>query len=236
MPKLFALPALVAGSTALAASAFAQVQPAQALQDPAQVAAAAEEFLQLQAAGYPGAATVSVEPPRLAHHARCDRLEPFLSSGQRLRSRMTVGVRCAAPQTWTTYVQANLSIQGHYYVANRGINVGDTLSLDDLNAREGDILRLSNGVVFDPSQVVGHIAQQRIPVGSPIKSSALRDPNSIVRGQAVRTEARGVGFVANGEGQALQSGAPGAQIQVRTSSGQIVTGTVVNGTTVQVTM
>jgi flagella basal body P-ring formation protein FlgA len=145
-------------------------------------------------------------------------------------------VRCVAPQAWTTYVQASLSIQGYYYVANRNINVGDTLGLDDLAAREGDILRLSNGVVFDPSQVVGYIAQQRIAVGAPVKSSALRDAASIVRGQAVRTEARGVGFVAHGEGQALQGGAPGAQIQVRTSSGQVVTGTVVNATTVQVAM
>ncbi|WP_442597152.1 flagellar basal body P-ring formation chaperone FlgA [Parapusillimonas sp. JC17] len=236
MPKLFALLTLIAGSSALLTVSAAWGQRAQSLQDPAQVVAEVEAFLQAQAVVYPGSASISVETPRLGQQSQCDRLEPFLSSGQRLRSRMTVGVRCMAPNAWTTYVQANLSIQGYYYVANRSINVGDTLGLDDLNAREGDILRLSNGVVFDPSQVVGYIAQQRIPVGAPIKSSALRDPDSIVRGQAVRTEARGVGFVANGEGQALQSGAPGAQIQVRTSSGQIVTGTVVNGTTVQVTM
>ncbi len=236
MPKLFALLTLIAGSSALLTVSAAWGQRAQSLQDPAQVVAEVEAFLQAQAAAYPGSASISVETPRLGQQAQCNRLEPFLSSGQRLRSRMTVGVRCMAPNAWTTYVQANLSIQGYFYVANRSINVGDTLGLDDLNAREGDILRLSNGVVFDPSQVVGYIAQQRIPVGAPVKSSALRDPNSIVRGQAVRTEARGVGFVANGEGQALQSGAPGAQIQVRTSSGQIVTGTVVNGTTVQVTM
>jgi flagella basal body P-ring formation protein FlgA len=236
MPKLLALLALIAGSSTLLMTTGAWGQQTQALQDPAQVTAEVEAFLMGHAAGYPGAATISVETPRLNQQAQCDHLEPFLSGGQRLRSRMTVGVRCMAPQAWTTYVQANLSIQGYYYAANRSINVGDTLSLDDLNAREGDILRLSNGVVFDPSHVVGHIAQQRISAGAAIKSSALRDPNSIVRGQAVRTEARGVGFVANGEGQALQSGPPGAQIQVRTSSGQIVTGTVVSGTTVRVTM
>jgi len=42
--------------------------------------------------------------------------------------------------------------------------------------------------------------------------------------------------VATGEGQALESGAPGTQIQVRTSSGQIITGTVIDAHTVQVMM
>nr|WP_254045803.1 flagella basal body P-ring formation protein FlgA [Paenalcaligenes hominis] len=52
----------------------------------------------------------------------------------------------------------------------------------------------------------------------------------------VRTLARGAGFVATGEGQALQSGSPGNQIQVRVSSGQIITGTVLDAQTVQVLM
>ena len=91
-------------------------------------------------------------------------------------------------------------------------------------------------VVVDPAFAIGYIAQQRIGAGMVIKESALRDPDSIVRGQPVRTEARGVGFVATGEGVALESGAPGSVIQVRTSSGQVVTGTVINNTTVRIMM
>src|SRR5690606_11222719 len=108
--------------------------------------------------------------------------------------------------------------------------------LDDMASREGDLLRLAAGVVVDPSLAIGYIAQQRISAGTVIRSSALRDPDSIVRGQPVRTEARGVGFVATGEGVALESGAPGTMIQVRTRSGQVVSGTVVNNTTVRVMM
>src|SRR3546814_20639164 len=132
---------------------------------------------------------------------------------------MSVGVRCVAPEVWTSHVKATLSIQGYYYVANRNIEVGEVVSLDDMAAREGDILRLANNIIFDPSQAVGYIASQRIRAGGPIKSSALRDPDSIQRGHMVRTEARGAGFVATGEGPALQNGAPGAQIQGRARSG-----------------
>src|SRR3546814_15530733 len=101
-----------------------------------------------------------------------------------------------------------------------------------MGAREGDILRLASGVVFVPSQAVCYSASQRISAGTPIKSRALRDPDSIQRGQAVRTEARGTGFVATGEGQALQSRATGTQIQVRSRSGQNVSGNDTNANTV----
>lgn len=205
------------------------------LQDPAAVAAEVEAFLLTQAQSWPGAATVTVTPPRIGRQPACEHLDTFLSNPQ-LRSRMNVGVRCLAPQPWTLYVQAAVGIQGQYYVANRTINVGEALSLDDLTPRDGDLLRLAPGVVVDPSLAVGHIAQQRIAAGSTVRSSSLRDPDSIVRGQPVRTEARGMGFVATGEGVALESGAPGTMIQVRTSSGQVVTGTVVNNTTVRVLM
>ena len=236
MSKFSALLALLAASTLACTVNAAQGNAAAPLQDPALVAAEVEDFLVGQASSYPGSAHVTVETLRVNQQPACDQLQTFLPSGQRLRSRMSIEVRCIAPQSWTSNVQANLSIQGFYYVANRNIQPGDALTLSDLTGREGDLLRMPRGVVFDPSQAIGYIATQRIPTGGTVKSSALRDPGSIQRGQTVRTEARGVGFVANGEGTALQSDAPGTQIQVKSSSGQIVSGTVINANTVQVIM
>lgn len=206
------------------------------MQNPMVIAAEVENFLAGQANSYPGSANITVNTPRIESQPECDQLHVYLPNGHRLRSRMTVGVRCMGPVAWTTRVQANLNIQGYYYVANHTIQPGDTLSLDDLTGREGDLLSLSRGVVFDPSQAVGYVAKYRISAGGVIKTSALRDPDSIQRGQSVRTEARGLGFVATGEGKAMESGAPGTQIQVKSSSGQIVSGTVVNSNTVMVMM
>lgn len=206
-----------------------------ALQDPDVITAEVESFLLSQAQALPGAAEVFVTPPRISRQAACEHLDTFLTNPQ-LRSRMNVGVRCLSPQPWTLYVQASVSVTGYYYVTNRTIDTGETITMDDLVAREGDLLRLARGVVVDPSLAVGYIAQQRISAGSVIRSSALRDPDSVVKGQPVRTEARGLGFVATGEGVALESGAPGTMIQVRTGSGQIVTGTVVNNSTVRIMM
>ncbi|MEZ2720653.1 flagellar basal body P-ring formation chaperone FlgA [Paenalcaligenes hominis] len=209
---------------------------AQSLQNPDEVVEVAEQFLLEQAAAYPGLASVHISPPTIRNQTQCEQLQPTLSSGPRLRSRQTITVRCLAPQPWSLHVQAQITIQGFYYVSNRTLQVGDTLGMDDLIGREGDILRLAPNTIIDPSLAIGYIATQRINAGSVIRSSALRDPQSIQRGQTVRTLARGAGFVASGEGQALQSGSPGTQIQVRVSSGQIITGTVLDAQTVQVLM
>ncbi len=205
------------------------------LQDPSLIAAEVESFLLAQAAVLPGAAEVVVTPPRISRQAACEHLDIYLPNPQ-LRSRMNVGVRCLAPEPWNLFVQASLSVNGYYYVTNRRMEPGERISMDDLTAREGDLLRLPRGVITDTALAVGYIVTQRMTEGTTLRSSALRDPDSIVKGQPVRTEARGVGFVATGEGVALEDGAPGAMIQVRTSSGQVVTGTVVNNNTVRIMM
>lgn len=218
------------------AAALAQAgSPAPDLQDPAAIVTLVDTLLHRRAASYPGTATITVDVPRITNQAACSQLDAFLAGSGDLRSRTSVGVRCLAPQSWTLYVQASVQVTGHYFVANHVLSKGVTISLDDLDTREGDLLRLRR-VISDPAHIVGWITTRRIRSGGPIEGAALRDPNSIERGQQVRTVARGTGFVASGEGQALESGSPGAQIQVRAANGQIITGTVLDAHTVQVMM
>lgn len=193
-----------------------------------------ESFLYKQASVYPGTSQISVQTPQLRQQNPCSNLIVLPSTGQRLRSRMTITVRCDAPESWSLHVQASVSVMGYYYVSNRNINVGETLSLDDLSPREGDLLRLPPSVITDPSHIIGALAAQRLNAGSTIKSNALRDPQSVVRGQTVRTIARGNGFMVSSEGQSLQAGSPGSQIQVRVGNGQVITATVLDAGTVQV--
>lgn len=195
-----------------------------------------EEFLREQAAAYPGEARVVVTPPQIDRMPACAQSEVFLPSNGRLRSRMTVGIRCLAPSSWVSYTQAELSVDGLYYVAARSLEAGTLVTQTDVATREGDLLRLAPGTIFEPERLFGSITTQRIGTGSPMRDRTLRSPDSIARGQAVRLEARGVGFVATSEGTALQGGEPGSQIQVRSASGQMVSGTVLNGQTVLVLM
>jgi len=175
---------------------------------------------------------IQVEPARTQGLATCTTLQAVMP--KQLRSHTAVQVRCLAAQPWNLYVQARLALPGVYYTAARTLAPGETLAADDLQMQQADLLRLPADTMTDATQAIGRVITQRIRKGSIIKSGGLRDPQSIQRGQRVHTEARGSGFVMRGAGKALQGGAPGSTIQVRTASGQLISGVVVNATTVQV--
>lgn len=220
-------------TSAVSFSADAQTPGAQR-QDPAILVARAQDLLQQLAAAYPGTASISVTPPASFDQPACTQIEANLA-GARLQSRTSVAVRCVAPHPWTTYLQASVRIMGSYFVASGPIRRGTAIGAQNVTRREGDLLR-NRRALSDATHVIGWIAARFIPAGSPIGADALQDPNAVQRGQQVRTVARGSSFVASGEGQALGSGSPGAQIQVRTPSGRIITGTVIDAHTVQVMM
>ncbi len=217
----------------LATAAGARAQEA-ATQAPEAIVIAAQTYLQEQLASLPGEPAIAIDPPRTDRLAPCQALSPFLPSGMKLRSRMTVGVRCNAPKPWTAYVQATVSVAGHYYVAARMIAAGQALGPADLDAREGDLVTLPPGAITDPQAVAGMTAAFRINAGQPIRSSSLRSAQSVVRGSNVRINARGNGFTVSSEGQAMDNAAPGAVVQVRTAGGQVVSGIVRSATLVEI--
>lgn len=214
-----------------AIAARAQDAPVQA---PEAIVIAAQTYLLEQLAALPGQPSVAIDPPRVERLAPCDAMSPFMPSGMKLRSRMTVGVRCNAPKAWTTYVQATVSVPGHYYVASRMIAAGQALTPADLAPRDGDLVALPPGVITRPETVIGMTAAYRINADQPVKGAALRNAQSVVRGSNVRINARGNGFVVSSEGQALDNAAPGATVQVRTASGQVVSGVVRNAGLVEI--
>lgn len=178
--------------------------------------------------------SITITPPRLEHLSHCHHVEVDARHQIPLRSRMTVTVRCTEPAQWVTHVRAQLSAPGYYFVTNRTIEADEPIQLDDLIAHETDVLKLSPHILTDPSKIIGHIATHRIPSGTTLRANAVRNPQSIARGQLVQTIARGPGFVVSSEGQALQNGNPGARIQVRTASGQIIQGIVLDAHSVEV--
>lgn len=192
------------------------------------------DFLAQQTSTMGISADISVNPVRTKNLDPCDDFEVYSRGSAQLRARMTVSVRCLGPAKWVTHVHAELSASGFYFVANRTIEAGEPVELDDLIAHETDILKVSPHVLTDPSKIIGHIATRRIPNGSTLRANTLRNPQSVARGQTVQTVARGQGFVVSSEGQAMQSGNPGSRIQVRTNSGQVIQGIVLDAHTVEV--
>src|SRR5690606_21004945 len=150
--------------------------------------------------------------------------------------RMTIGIRCTAPQSWTLYLQASVSVRGTYYAAAQTIRPGQAIRPDDLAPRERDLVTLPPGVVVDPESAIGMRARYRITAGQTVKVPALRSADAITRREQVRITARGRGAVVSRDGQALCAAWPGAPVQVRTSSGQVVSGIVRGASLVEVAL
>jgi flagella basal body P-ring formation protein FlgA len=203
-------------------------------QDPLAVRQVAEDYLRDRLASLPGNPSIKMDDPRTEHLPACDDLTASMPGGTRPRSRMSVGVRCSAPRPWSVYVQATISMPGQYYVTTRPLNPGEVITADVLAPRDGDLLNLPPGAVTDAQTVIGMSASYRIPSGQPIKQASLRSPGTVQRGQTVRVNAHGQGFSVSTEGQALANAAPGSMVQVRTSSGQIISGIVQSSGSVEV--
>jgi flagella basal body P-ring formation protein FlgA len=222
--RLLLLVLALAAQSALPGAARAQAQAIANPQDAAAVRQVAQDYLQQQLSMLPGQPNIQIDEVHSERLPACDALSAFTNGTLRPRSRMSVGVRCSSPKTWNLYVQATVSLPGQYYVAARPINAGETLQPADMAPREGDLINLPPGAITDPQSVVGMTAANRIGMGQTIRANNLRSAGSVQRGQTVRITARGPGFVVSSEGQVMQNASPGSTVEVKTPSGQIVSG------------
>lgn len=185
-----------------------------------------EQFLLRQTSGLPGKVSITILTPISGALPPCESPEPFLPGGARLWGRLSVGVRCASDQPWTRFVPVYIAVRSVYYVAARPIPMGDTLTLADATAREGDLASLPRGVIVDPSQFNGAITLNQIASGAPLRRELLRDAVAVQRGQTIRVRTQGAGFVVSAEGKAMTSAAVGALIQVKMQGGTLISGVV----------
>jgi len=228
--------ALAAARNAPQTSPRAAPAPLPGQQDPEAIHAAALAFLQQQAVGLPGKVDITVAPAFPRGLSACTSLEPFMPSGARLWGRMTVGVRCAGERPWTIYLQARVSIRATYYLSARAMAPGEVLTAADLVARNGDLTGLPQAIVTDPSQAVGSVSLVRIAGGMPLRRDMLKSASAVAIGQTVRVVAAGEGFSISAEGSAMNNASPGQQVRVKTANGQIISGIVKDGATVEIQM
>lgn len=212
------------GVVLLLASALAACA-AHGRQDVAAVKRAVEEFLSVQVQGLPGSASVTVGGIDSQNNlAPCAVLEAFTPPGARPWGRTTVGVRCRAEANWSVFVPVQIRLSADYVVAARPLAAGQVLMNEDLLLARGDLGALPPGVLTDPEQAVGRTVTIGLPAGRPLRAELLRQPILIQQGQTVKIVSRGAGFQVSTDGRALNSAVTGQVTQVRTGSGQTVSG------------
>lgn len=237
-PRVQAVAAAVAApAPAPAPAAVAATAPAPAGQEDGEtIRRAALAYLQQQTVGLPGKIAITVRQTFPRGLAACTTLEPFMPTGARLWGRTTVGVRCAGAKPWTLYLQAQISIEATYYLAARQIEPGAVVTAQDLLARNGDLSNLPRAIITDPSQAVGAVALARIGAGMPLRQDLLKSASAVSIGQTVRVVAKGQDFTISSEGSVMNNASPGQQVRVKMAGGQIISGIVKDGATVQVQM
>ena len=194
-----------------------------------------EDYLRTQTQGLPGKISFSIGQLDVRTQlSPCHAFEPFLPPGSRLWGKTTVGVRCLGPSNWTIYVQIQVSINGTYLVAARTLPSGSVLGVTDILARNGDLGTLPSNILTDQSQALGKTAKNGFSTGQVLRSDQLIAPWAVQQGQNVRTISNGPGFSVSSDGKALNNAAEGQIVQVRTASGQTVSGVARPGGIVEV--
>jgi len=194
-----------------------------------------EDFLRAQTQGLPGKVTYNVTPlDARTKLSPCDAFEPFLPSGSKLWGKATVGVRCLGPSSWTIYVPVQVNVSGDYLISARPMPAGYLIAETDFVVRSGDLSGLPTNVITDRSQAIGKTVKSGLGAGQPLRSDQLIAPWAVLQGQNVMTISNGPGFTVSSSGKALTNALAGQLVQVRTDSGQTVSGIARAGGVVEI--
>lgn len=193
------------------------------------------DFLETQTLGYPGKVTVhagAIDPNlRLV---QCPDAQVFLPTGSRAWGKTSVGVRCSAPSVWTIYVQATVNVMAQYLVAASPLAQGSVVTSQDVLFESGDLTQLPAGVFTEINQAIGRIVNNSMTAGTVLRKDMLKLPPAVQRGQTVIVTSIGKGFTVSAEGQAMGNASEGQVVQVKVTSGQLISGVARNGGQVEV--
>ncbi|MCZ7653518.1 MAG: flagellar basal body P-ring formation chaperone FlgA [Rhodocyclaceae bacterium] len=119
---------------------------------------------------------------------------------------------------------AQVKVLGEYFVTARPLARGQAITAGDLARRRGDLAELPAGIVTEEAQAIGKSLNVSVQSGQILRSDVLRAPAAVQQGQSVRVVSKGKGFQVATEGKALNNAAAGQVVQVRTASGQTLSG------------
>ncbi len=120
--------------------------------------------------------------------------------------------------------------------AAREMSRGDIVAAEDLTVTRVPISRVQQGAATSIGDLVGLATRRSIRAGAALASRDFEPPNLVERGETVTIVYRGRGLMLTARGKSMNNGAKGAGISVvNITSGRILTATVVDRGTVEVT-
>lgn len=194
-----------------------------------------KRFVERETQDSPGKTSVTVGALSAGTRiGECVNPDVFIPSGSRLWGALNIGVRCAAPSTWTVYVPVEVRVHGRYLVARRKLVAGVTVGEQDISEREGELTSLPGNVLTETGQALGKRVRIGVASDTPLRAEHLVQLPVIRQGQAVRLVIRGASFSVSSEGKALANANEGESLRVKTAAGDTVTGTARSNGVVEV--
>ncbi|TRW48802.1 flagellar basal body P-ring formation protein FlgA [Aliidiomarina halalkaliphila] len=187
---------------------------------------AVQQFLYAETQGLADEVVIEVIQPN-AQFGHCVQPQPFFPNpAQRSVGRVSVGVRCGGQGQQVRYMQAQITLMGHYVVAAQNILPGTLLTLDMLTMDYGELPRNGGDTILEKEQLLGKLVRRSLRQGQVFQSHMVQSAPVIRRGDRVSVTVQGSGFEISREGEAMDEGGVGDTIRVRLSQREIVSGQV----------
>lgn len=197
-----------------------------------------DAMAQTQSAGLPLRMEVSIGSldSRL-RLAPCARVEPYLPTGSRLWGRTRIGLRCVEGVTaWNVYLPVTVKAFGPAWVLAAPVAAGTTLTAGDAVEAEVDWAAESAPIMANPDLWVGQVAARPLAAGQALRQAMVRAPQLFRAGAQVKVMAQGPGYAISSAGRAMSAGSVGQVVRIRMDNGRVVSGTVAENGTVDVTL
>lgn len=152
-------------------------------------------------------------------------LETFGPQAGQVLGSASVGIRCTGPEPWTIYVRTNVSARQEIPVLARSLPRNVVVTEADLKMIVQPVQSTGNGVILDPTRIIGMELTRALNAGSTIRLNQLRAPKVIKRGQLVTLTNSLKGLEVRIQGKALGDAADGERVAATNlSSGRKVEG------------
>jgi flagella basal body P-ring formation protein FlgA len=191
--------------------------------DHAALKTAVSSFVQQQTAALPGKVAYHIDEidSRLALRP-CNKVEVFLPSGSQLIGRVSIGVRCLDANGWSIFIPVQIKISRDLLISTRPLTLGQIIHEEDISRQTTEMTQ--NSGITDAKQVIGKVLRYSIAAGYILRVDMLRAPYSVKQGQVVQLSVQGSGFSMSSSGVALSNASEGESVQIRTSTGRVVSG------------
>jgi flagella basal body P-ring formation protein FlgA len=141
-----------------------------------------------------------------------------------VRGFVRLGLRCPKPSTWIVYGSSTITEAQTVYKLKTDLPAGHLISSDDLTAAKVFPKIQTAGLNPESVPFVGRTLVTALPAGTTLQHSHTKTNWAIKGGQTVTVYSQGPAFRISSQAQAVANAVAGQVVQVRTSSGKMLSG------------